>query len=418
MQVKNSQGLEFTAASDASVSQFEGVTTAYMGLRRDIGQRLEALSKADPEMPMTLCLQGYFSRLMASPRASERAIKLSARLQQLLQHGDANPREKMHGSALESWNRGDMLSAVRIWEQILSEYPCDGIALRLAQFAHFYVGDTAELRDSVKRALPHWAEDHPDYHNVLGMYAFGLEECGDYAEAEKAGRAAALFNPEDAWSVHAVAHVFEMTHRVDEGIEWVQSLEADWTEVNNFRFHLYWHLALYYMAQENYEAVLSLYDTHVKPAEDTLFYLDTCNATSLLWRLELRGVDVGNRWEHLAAMAIGHSEDRELVFVNLHYLLPLLATNDRDGVQRVLLNLEDWSCLDGTQATVCRDVALDLAKTLAALRRGTGTGSGIGSGNGSHAWLDNKRAQLQQSVYRIGGSHAQHKVFLESLLPH
>ncbi len=412
MQYQNAQGLEFTAGSQESIAQFEVVTTAYMGLRRDIGQRLETLSQADPDMPMTLCLQGYFSRLMASPRASERAHRQEARLTELLESVNANAREKMHGSALQAWNRGDMTQAVHIWEQLLLDYPCDGIALRLAQFAHFYLGNNAELRDSVKRVLPHWSTEHRDYHNVLGMYAFGLEESGHYREAEEAGRRAALFNPQDAWSVHAVAHVYEMTDRIDEGIEWVQSLESDWSEVNNFRFHLYWHLALYHLAQENYDAVLALYDRYVEPAEDTLFYLDTCNATSLLWRLEIRGVDVGNRWALLARMALGHCEDRELVFVNLHYLLPLLATDDMDGVQRVLLNLEDWSCLSGTQATVCREVALDLAKTLDVLKRGSRVATG------GEAWLDGKRAELQQSIYRIGGSHAQHKVFIESLLPH
>src|SRR5690606_16865216 len=116
----------------------------------------------------------------------------------------------------------------------------DGLALRLAHFTHFYSGDPRRMRDSVARILPLWSSDHRDYGFLLGMYAFGLEENGEYAKAEDFGRRAVERNPADAWSVHAVAHVLEMTGRSAEGIEWVNGLEKSWSTVNNFRFHLYW----------------------------------------------------------------------------------------------------------------------------------------------------------------------------------
>ena len=47
------------------------------------------------------------------------------------------------------------------------------------------------LRDRVARVLPHWNRDVPGYGFIEGMYAFGLEEAGDYA----AGRSSAAARP-------------------------------------------------------------------------------------------------------------------------------------------------------------------------------------------------------------------------------
>src|SRR5512134_2175914 len=66
------------------------------------------------------------------------------------------------------------------------------------------------------------------YSYVLGMHAFGLEECNQYAEAEVTGRRALDLVPTDGWAVHAVTHVMEMQGRIDEGIGWLTSREADW----------------------------------------------------------------------------------------------------------------------------------------------------------------------------------------------
>ena len=52
------------------------------------------------------------------------------------------------------------------------------------------------------------------------MIAFGQEECGDYASAEKTGKEALGMNRQDAWATHALAHVYEMTGQYDQGIRY------------------------------------------------------------------------------------------------------------------------------------------------------------------------------------------------------
>lgn len=44
-------------------------------------------------------------------------------------------------------------------------------------------------------------------------------------------------SPDDAWSVHTVAHVCEMRAELDKGIKFMESREKDW-KVNSLAFPL------------------------------------------------------------------------------------------------------------------------------------------------------------------------------------
>src|SRR5690606_13970696 len=66
-----------------------------------------------------------------------------------------------------------------------------------------------------------------------------------------------------------------------------------------FAFHNWWHLALFYLDSARYDKVLGLYDTCVHP-ERSQIVLSLVDATALLWRLYLEGVDTGDRFEAVA----------------------------------------------------------------------------------------------------------------------
>ena len=206
--------------------------------------------------------------------------------------GGATQRERDHIAALTAWHNDDWQGALELWEKILLENPLDVLALKLANHTYFYLGDARNIRDSIARVLYAWNEDTPGHGFVLGMYAFGLEECGDYANAEAVGHRAVEINPADVWAIHAVIHVLEMQGRHREGTDWLKTSEKIWINCNNFANHLWWHGALLLMDLERYHAVLDGYDSRIR-VEETDDYLDIVNATSLLWRLEETGVDVG-----------------------------------------------------------------------------------------------------------------------------
>lgn len=403
-QFQNQDGLSFTATSEESAKAFTDFTSSYMGFRATTGSILNTLIAADPDMPMAHCAKGYLARLFGSSNQSAKAKAISDALPDRMAHIGANDRERAHAAALAAWCSGDMDKTTEIWEGIVLDHPHDALALRLAHFTHFYSGDPRRMRDSVARTLPLWSPEHRDYGFLLGMYAFGLEESGEYAKAEEYGRRAVERNPADAWAVHSVAHVLEMTERAEEGIAWVSNLEDSWSTVNNFRFHLYWHRCLYHLERGEFETVLRLYDQQIVSDIESDFYLDICNASSLLWRLEMFGIDVGDRWEMLADVARKHVADNDLIFVSLHYLMALIAGGDAAAAETMIANIRQWSTLEGTQAQVCAESGLALAQGLKLAR------------DGRYVEAYEMMGPVRYRMDGIGGSRAQRDVFHMILL--
>ena len=64
--------------------------------------------------------------------------------------------------------------------------------------------------------------DDPRGAAVRGMYAFGLEESGQYEKAEEVGMSAIEVHPDDVWAIHAVVHTLEMRGLVDRGIPFLR----------------------------------------------------------------------------------------------------------------------------------------------------------------------------------------------------
>jgi tetratricopeptide (TPR) repeat protein len=168
------------------------------------------------------------------------------------------------------------------------------------------------------------------------MHAFGLEECGDYARAEDAGRRAIALQPLDAWAHHAVAHVMEMQGRAEDGIGWMIAREACWGAADNFfKVHNWWHRALFHLDLGQFEEALALYDGPVREARSRVAY-DMIDAAALLWRMQLLGVEVGDRWNELAEAWDGVADGRTYAFNDWHAVMAWLGAGRERDVQRAL----------------------------------------------------------------------------------
>jgi tetratricopeptide (TPR) repeat protein len=401
---KDCRGLEMTAASDAAAEAYDRTIRAYLAFARDTGDRLKAVYAADPHMPMAHCLKGYFFQLFSNPALHPKAEQALDQARKAADARGANPRERLHIAALAAWREGDLRKATDIWEAILIEHPLDVLALKLGHFTHFYLGDAAELRDSVARVLPCWNESTPDYGYVLAMRAFGLEESGDYAAAEKAGRRSVEINPEDCWGVHSVAHVLEMQGRVKEGIEWVAGLRPAWSKANNFRFHVSWHQALFHFEREEYDKALALYDGEFR-AERTDDILDLSNAIAMLWRLEDEGVAVGARWDELAGIAGTRSGDHVLAFADAHFAMALAAGGKHDQAAAMAQSMAGADPAGRvTEAPILAGIGAALGDAILAFRRG------------NFAAAVERLYPKRGEVRLIGGSHAQRDVFARLLI--
>lgn len=247
--------------------------------------------------------------------------------------GRADSRTRAAIEALSLWLQERPRAAAQRLEAQLSEDPRDALTLKISQIIRFMLGDKAAMLVAARRVAAHFDDAHPHAAFVHGCLSFALEETGAYAEAEALGRRAVALDPRDVWGRHAVAHVLEMTGRVEEGLLWMGDARL-WAHANNFRFHMFWHVALFHLERGDVARTLALYDDGVRGAR-TDDFRDIANAASLLARLAWRGVNVGARWEELAECAGNRVEDRELVFADLHYTLALLGAGDLAGAARL-----------------------------------------------------------------------------------
>ena len=403
-QYKDQRGISHTAANRDAVDHFDATMTEYVHFGTETGVKLKQTFAADPDFAMAHVLRGCFMQLFCIPALTEKARQSLAKARDAGERSGIDDRERRHIEALGAWLDGDMRGAVEHWEAILLEHPLDMLAVKLSQFVNFYLGDSRKLRDSVARILYAWDEQVPGYANVFGMYAFGLEESGDYAAAERNGKLAVEKDAADPWAVHAVAHVMEMQDRRRDGIAWLRGLQGHWTTANNFRFHLWWHLALFHLDLEEYDEVLRLYDSEFR-SEPTEEYLDICNATSMLWRLEERGIDVGDRWKELADVSATRIDGHGLVFPDMHFIMALEAVGDTKSGDDMLHSLRATSAQTGvTQAAVIKEVGLALAEAIAAWYKG------------NYKVVVELLLPVRYALHDIGGSHAQRDLFHQILI--
>jgi tetratricopeptide (TPR) repeat protein len=290
-------GVPLQTGGAAGVSLFDEAVEGLLSLHGEPVAAAEAAVAADDDLVLGHILRAYFSLYRTSAAGVRAAEEL---LEPLDEAGSAlGEREILHLRAARAWAAGDWDEAAHSLEGALLHDSQDLLALKVAQDLYFFLGKTRDLQSVVTRVLRAWPAQKRGWGYVQGMYAFGLEENGDYAQAELFARAALHHNPRDVWAGHALAHVFEMEGRIDEGLLFLGESVPNWSS-SFFAVHTWWHQALYHLERAEYDAALSLYDGPIRGLR-SLEWVDLIDAASLLWRLSLSGVDLGERSATLAA---------------------------------------------------------------------------------------------------------------------
>ncbi len=291
-------GVPVQAADGAAVLLLDQAIEDLVALAGDPVGGAEAAIAADGELALARIYRAYLSLYATT---AEGAAEASALIKPLEagRPGPLAPREAHHLAAARAWADGDWQAAARALERALVARPRDLLALKAAQDLYFFVGNQLELRDVAARVLPAWPPDDPAWGFVQGLWAFGLEENGDYRGAEAAAANALAGNPKDVWGVHALAHVFEMEGRHEPGVSFLSASSPDWAG-SYFAVHNWWHLGLYLLELGRVDDALALYHERIRAARSTE-WLNVIDAAALLWRLSLYGTDVAAPAAALAA---------------------------------------------------------------------------------------------------------------------
>ena len=343
------------------------------------GDPLELLAEPnehDDEFVMGSVLQGLYAVTAGSPL--DAPVVRTAVGRATSRGADA------HVEALATMAAGDFTAAGDIWGALGAEG--DFAAYRFAHDVFLHVADEERRLAWSDRSLAHGFA--AGEHFVDGMHSFTLNEVGRFDEARDFGERALAADPLDLWARHALAHVYEDTDDRVAPFPLLEASSATWRGQDGLALHVWWHLALRYLAVGRVDDAIALHDDRVDDAT-TPFRL--CDLTSLLWRLELAGHDVGDRWDVIADRWADVEERHTCGFLDLHAAFTFVRRPEHPGAVV-------W--FDGLAARPDRGAEIDdvfesVVRPLVAAIRAQDA-----------AALD----ELEPTLRRIGGSNAQRSI--------
>ncbi|MBV6633678.1 MAG: tetratricopeptide repeat protein [Alphaproteobacteria bacterium] len=383
----------------AFVDRWADISCSVLGHKVDLHTKMASLLNDAPQFAYGWAVMGLGALVLARRELVDAARNAHEEAVASLQEVGGSERERVTVEALGLMLEGRWRAGADKLDQALNAGPRDALLLKLVHSFRFMIGDARGMRRSIETVLDEYPADHPHAGYVYGCYAFALEETGVYSEAEAWGKRGLDINNDDAWGLHAVTHVYEMQVDTKAGLRWLEDNRPAWSDCNNFGGHVWWHMALFYLEEGDTARALALYDDEVR-ADQTDDFRDISNGASLLQRLELEGVDVGERWDELADKSAARTNDACLAFADLHYMLSLLGAGRMDDAEALIGQLANTSATDpGDLGVVARKATHKTALGLLAFKQG-----------------DYKSAldafvRANPELYRIGGSHAQRDVF-------
>jgi tetratricopeptide (TPR) repeat protein len=386
-------GLPVTTSSDAALDAYgRGVeaslgwkASALDGFREAIGHD-PGLAVAHAGAAACLFLEERFPETKAASDAARAALTEAA-----------SPRERSYVDAVTIWTAGRVPEAEAAMRAHVRAYPSDLAIIQRLYFVFFWQGKFPDMLEATTELVRH----HPHSSYMLGMHAFALEEAGRCAEAVELGEAAIASNPEDAWSVHALAHALYESAAFDAGLAKLPGAIAPCRGLNWFSNHLWWHVTLMHLARGEYDRASELSRDRFE-REPSSIPGDLHDAISLLWRLELAGRPPGDRWQPFTAIARERIGRTGLLFHVAHVAMALAAGADWPATAEQMRLLRERAPKDATG--LIGDVAIPLVEGLHAFAAR------------DYRTTIAKLEPIRPRIVELGGSRAQRDVFHDTLL--
>lgn len=393
MPVRDCFDLPVSGACADSARGYDRYVREYLGYGADL-RAFFSVADANPQAPL---LNAHAAALHMAFEGAEGWTAAAPCLERMRSARDkGTERERLFCAAVEAWSGHEFERAMAALDELTVRWPADLCAIKWGQYHAFNLGDAgALLRFGERARIAHGATPY-----ARGMTAFALEQNHRLAEAEEEGRKASEIALDDGWAHHAVAHVMETQGRAREGARWLDRCAHAWERKGVFiRGHNYWHAALFRLALGREAEALAIYDAKLW-GEWPEFPQEQIGAVSMLWRLELRGADIGARWAPVVEQARARVGEHIFPFHDLHYLYALARAGAPDEADRFIASLTKRS--ETASNPVWSEIALPAAQALAAFARGRREDAA------------SLLAPLLNDLHRIGGSHAQRHVFVET----
>lgn len=145
------------------------------------------------------------------------------------------------------------------------------------------------------------------------------------------------------------------------------------------------------------DEALALYDGPIRETR-SLVALDMVDASALLWRLQLLGHEVGDRWTELAEAWDRHAEGQTYSFNDWHAVMSWLGAGRHAEVERVVAAYRGENSAGSESAKWARQTGLPLIEGFVAFWRG------------DYATAVERLYGARHIANAFGGSHAQRDI--------
>jgi tetratricopeptide (TPR) repeat protein len=384
-------GLPVSTADPEALALYDRAVHALLSWHADALSLFRAAAERDPGLALAhagaaicLFLEERFPETKAATEAARAAVI------------GQTERERSHVAAITTWTSGQVPEAERLLREHLAGWPRDAMVLQRLYYVLFWLGrfpDMLRMTDSMRG-------HYPGSSFVLGMHAFALEEGERCAEAIAVAEQALALEPNDAWAVHALAHALYESADFDTGVTRLPPAIQPCRGLNWFRNHLLWHLALIHFARGDYARAGRMARRVFERAPSSIAG-DLHDSISLLWRLELAGTPVGDRWKPFTAIARERVNRMGLLFHVAHMGMALTAGGDWETAGAQLEAVRGRAPKDKTG--LMGDVLFPLLEGIHAFAAG------------DYRRTIERIEPLRPRLVELGGSRAQRDVFHDTL---
>jgi tetratricopeptide (TPR) repeat protein len=388
---QDAYGLPVTTTSPEALATYDRAVRSLLGWEADALALFRAAAAADPGLAVAhagaaICLF-LEERFAETKEATEAARAAAATLPE---------RERSHVGAITLWTSGKADEAAAAMRGHLAAYPRDVMVFQRLYYVYFWQGRFPQMLELTEGLLPHYPGDS----FVLGTHAFALEEADRCTEAIATADRALTLNPRDAWAVHALAHALYESADFDTGVTRLPPAIHPCRGLNWFRNHLLWHLALLHFARGEYGRVAAMSRTVFERSPSSIAG-DLHDSISLLWRMELAGRPMRERWAPFVAIGRERMSRMGLAFHVAHITMALAAGGDWTSVEKHVGMVRERSVKDRTG--LMGDVLVPLLEGLQAFAAG------------DYARSVARLEPLRPRIVELGGSRAQRDVFHDTL---
>jgi tetratricopeptide (TPR) repeat protein len=380
--------------------------------------------KADAEFLLGRALELELELMggMAAPRLDGRLDEKLAAFNRLVADrraaGSLNEHEALHADVVNCWASSDLKRSARVLERLVTGYPEDVAAVKMAQDTYFFLGQGMAMRSSVAASLARLnrsgggGSSNPLKGYVHGMMAFAFEESNMYPEAQREALEALKLNPRDTWAIHNYAHCLEMQAKSQEGLKWMLDRQPDWEPCQSLACHQYWHTALFHISNEHFDEAVALLDEQVlSRCVAGCSSLDLHDAASMVYRMELVDLfgktgkqsegdnDNNKRWSGVYELCKSHKRDHLIGFNDAHFMMSYLGAGDLGAARELIETIDETPGLNEGQTVV-----KPLLEAMYKFKQG------------AYGECVELLEPIRFEIVKIGGSHAQRDVFEQLLL--